>query len=48
MQIEIFHEDGKPAGTIEVPDEIMKAAQLVYDWLTHHKAIELHGLTLAE
>jgi hypothetical protein len=41
-------ETNKPLGTLDIPDEVLLAAAKVYDWMRSHRAIELHGLRLAD
>jgi len=41
-------ESNKPAGTISIPDDVLAAAAKVYAWMSEHRAIELHGLRLAD
>jgi len=37
----------RPAGTMEIPDDVLRAAALVEAWMRAHGATELHGLRLA-
>lgn len=49
MDIQLFDsETGKPAGSVEVPDDVLKAAALVEAWLREHNCIALHGVMLAD
>jgi hypothetical protein len=47
MQVQVYTESGKEAFLVEVPKDVLEAAKKVYEWLTEHRAIELHGLRLA-
>jgi hypothetical protein len=51
MKIDLLARDGKPAGQIDVPDEIVSAAQRVNTWLNqqaiHRGVAVLCGVTLA-
>jgi hypothetical protein len=47
--IEVFDiESGKCVGTVACPPDVIEAAAKVEAWLKEHRAIELHGVTLAE
>jgi hypothetical protein len=52
MKVDLFKKDGTPAGQVEVPDEVVSAANRVNTWL-HGSALDggievLCGVTLAD
>jgi hypothetical protein len=47
MQVQVYTESGKEAFVVEVPEDVLEAAEKVHEWLTEHRAIELYGLKLA-
>ena len=44
----VYNEENKFIGEIEIPAEVIAAAEKVKEWLQKHDAIELYGLKLAE
>ena len=46
MKQQMFTLAGYPAGSIEIPDEVERAAQLVYACMQENGAVELHGLRI--
>ena len=41
-------ETNKPQGEIEIPDDVLAAADKVYAWLSQNEAVQLCGLILAD
>lgn len=49
METPVFDsETNKPVGYVDIPQEVLEAARLVYNWLRKHRAVELHGLRLSD
>lgn len=49
VRIMLFDEHtGRPAGEIEIPQEIIDAARRVETWMREHQCKRLHGLHLTK
>jgi hypothetical protein len=44
MKIDLFSDMGVPAGSVDVPQEVIDAACLVRHWMANNMVREFHGL----
>ena len=47
MKLQMFDKiTDKPAGVFDVPDDVLREATHVHDWMTSHEVEELSGLSI--